>query len=51
MRDIKSENDVDAIRLDLGMAVGALRPRSIWDRLLTVFAQVSIATPVFRPPT
>jgi peptide/nickel transport system permease protein len=27
--------------------VGALRPRSIWDRLLTVFAQVSIATPVF----
>jgi peptide/nickel transport system permease protein len=27
--------------------VGALRPRSIWDRLLTVCAQVAIATPVF----
>jgi peptide/nickel transport system permease protein len=27
--------------------VGALRPRSIWDRLLTVWAQVAIATPVF----
>ncbi|MGI8571459.1 MAG: ABC transporter permease [Solirubrobacteraceae bacterium] len=27
--------------------VGALRPRSFWDRLLAVWAQVAIATPVF----
>jgi len=27
--------------------VGALRPRSIWDRILTIAAQVAIATPVF----
>ena len=27
--------------------LGALRPRSFWDRVMTVFAQVAIATPVF----
>jgi len=41
-----------AVVMWMGMAVpiglvGALRPRSIWDRLLTVMAQIAIATPVF----
>jgi peptide/nickel transport system permease protein len=27
--------------------VGALRPRSFWDRVLTIYAQIAIATPVF----
>jgi peptide/nickel transport system permease protein len=35
-----------AMAIPIGL-VGALRPRSAWDRLLTVFAQVAIATPVF----
>lgn len=35
-----------ALAVPIGL-VGALRPRSIWDRILTIFAQVAIATPVF----
>jgi peptide/nickel transport system permease protein len=41
-----------AVIMWVGMAVpiglvGALRPRSVWDRLLTMLAQIAIATPVF----
>lgn len=35
-----------AMAIPIGL-VGALRPRSFWDRALTVLAQVAIATPVF----
>jgi peptide/nickel transport system permease protein len=35
-----------AMAVPIGL-VGALRPRSFWDRLLTILAQVAIATPVF----
>jgi peptide/nickel transport system permease protein len=35
-----------ALAVPIGL-VGALKPRSGWDRILTVWAQVAIATPVF----